>query len=117
MELGQGATTALAQMLAEELDVSYDSVDMVLGDTDLCPYDMGTFGSMCMPVLGPAMRAAAAEARAVLLQMAAEQLQAPAERLRVKDGVVTDSGTAQARHLRATGGRPAHRAAPARESR
>ena len=96
-ELGQGATTALAQLLADELDVSFDSIDMTLGDTDLCPYDMGTFGSMCMPVLGPAMRSAAAEARAVLLQMAAERLQAPVERLRVKDGVVTDSGDAAKR--------------------
>ena len=46
VELGQGAMTVLAQILAEELDVAYASVDMVLGDTDLCPYDMGTFGSM-----------------------------------------------------------------------
>ena len=96
-ELGQGATTALAQLLADELDVSFDSIDMTLGDTDLCPYDMGTFGSMCMPVLGPALRGAAAEARAVLLQMAAERLQSPVERLRVKDGVVTDSGDAAKR--------------------
>jgi isoquinoline 1-oxidoreductase len=97
VELGQGATTALAQLLADELDVSFDSIDMTLGDTDLCPYDMGTFGSMCMPVLGPAVRAAAAEARAVLVQMAAERLQSPVERLRVRDGVVTDSGDAAKR--------------------
>ena len=82
--------TALAQLLAEELDVPYDSVDMVMGDTDLCPYDMGTFGSMCIRMFGPVVRAAGAEARAVLLQMAAEQFQAPAERLQVKAGVVTD---------------------------
>ena len=93
VELGQGPMTALAQLLAEELDVEYNSVDMVLGDTDLCPYDMGTFGSMCIPMFGPALRAAAAEARAVLLQMAAEQLQAPVERLQVKAGVITDPST------------------------
>ena len=93
VELGQGCTTSLAQLLAEELDVEYNSVDMVLSDTDLCPYDMGTFGSMCIPIFGPALRAAAAEARAVLLQMAAEQLQAPVERLQVKAGVVTDPST------------------------
>ena len=97
VELGQGATTALAQLLADELDVPFDSVDMTLGDTDLCPYDMGTFGSMCMPITGPLVRAAAAEARAVLLQMAAERLQSPVERLRVKDGVVTDTGAAAKR--------------------
>ena len=93
VELGQGPATALAQLLAEELDVAYDSVDMVLGDTDLCPYDMGTFGSMCIPLFSPALRGAAAEARAVLLEMAGEKLQAPAGRLEVKKGVVTDPST------------------------
>ncbi len=93
VELGQGAMTVLAQILAEELDVSYDSVDMVLGDTELCPYDMGTFGSMNVRNFGPALRGAGAEAKAILLQMASEQLQAPAARLRVKSGVVTDPDT------------------------
>ncbi len=90
VELGQGAMTSLAQLLAEELDVSFDSVDMVMGDTDLCPWDMGTFGSLNIWQFGPGLRGAGAEARAVLLQMAAERLQAPAGRLQVKAGVVTD---------------------------
>jgi isoquinoline 1-oxidoreductase len=90
VELGQGSMTSLAQLLAEELDVALDSVDMVMGDTDLCPWDMGTFGSLSIRQFGPVLRAAGAEARAVLLQMAAEQLQAPADRLQVKAGVVTD---------------------------
>ena len=90
VELGQGSETALAQLLAEELDVPFDSVDMVLADTDLCPWDMGTFGSLCIRQFGPALRAAGAEARAVLLQMAAERLGAPADRLQVKAGVVAD---------------------------
>ncbi len=97
VELGQGAMTAFAELLADELDVPYDAVDMTAGDTDLCPTDMGTFGSMGMAVLGPAVRAAAAEARAVLIQMAAERLESPAERLRVKDGVVADSADAAKR--------------------
>ncbi len=91
VELGQGSKTALAQLLAEELDVALDSVDMVMGDTDQCPWDMGTFGSLSIRQFGPVLRAAGAEARAVLLQMAAEQLQAPVERLQVKAGVVSDS--------------------------
>jgi len=91
VELGQGAMTSLAQVLAEELDVALDSVDVVMGDTDLCPYDMGTFGSMTTPLLVPMVRRAGAEARAVLLAMAAERLGAPLERLRVKNGVVTDA--------------------------
>ena len=93
VELGQGAMTVLAQILAEELDVAYDSVDMVLGDTELCPYDMGTFGSMNVRNFGPALRGAGAEAKAILLQMAGEQLHAPAARLQVKGGVVTDPAT------------------------
>jgi nicotinate dehydrogenase subunit B len=90
VELGQGPATALAQILADELDVAFDSIDMVLGDTDQCPYDMGTFGSMCIPMFGPALRAAGAEARAVLLQLASERLQAPVSRLQVRAGIVTD---------------------------
>jgi CO/xanthine dehydrogenase Mo-binding subunit len=90
VELGQGAMTSLSQVLAEDLDVPLDSVDIVMGDTDLCPYDMGTFGSMTTPLLVPAVRRAAAEARAVLLHMAAERLAVPADSLRVKAGVVAD---------------------------
>jgi isoquinoline 1-oxidoreductase len=92
VELGQGAMTSLAQVLAEELDVAFDSVDVVMGDTDLCPYDMGTFGSMTTPLLVPVVRRAGAEARAVLLAMAAERLHVPAERLRVQNGVITGAG-------------------------
>jgi len=90
VELGQGSMTALAQLLAEELDVNLDAVDMLMGDTDLCPWDMGTFGSLSIRQFGPVLRRAGAEARAVLLQMAAEHLEAPAGRLQVREGVVTD---------------------------
>jgi nicotinate dehydrogenase subunit B len=90
VELGQGAVTSLAQMLADELDVTLDSAHMVMGDTDLCPWDMGTFGSMTIRFFGPPFRAAAAEAREVLLQLASEHLQIPVDRLQVKDGVVFD---------------------------
>ena len=92
VELGQGAMTELSQCLAEELDVPVDSVDAVLGDTDLCPYDMGTFGSMCTPNLVPAMRRAGAEAKAVLLEMAAERLKIPAERLQARAGSISETG-------------------------
>src|SRR5271157_2629501 len=88
VEYGQGVITSLAQMLAEELDVPLESVDMVMGDTDLCPWDMGTFGSMTTRIFGPSFRAAAAEAKAVLIELAAEQLQVTKERLKTKAGVV-----------------------------
>ena len=105
VEMGQGLQTALAQNMAEELEVSVDKVDMIMGDTDLCPWDIGTFGSMGNRVLGPAVRAAAAEAKAIMLQMAAERFSgkegklaevsltemAPmVARLQVADGVITD---------------------------
>jgi len=87
VEMGQGVITSLAQMLADELDVSLDSVDMVMGDTDLCPWDMGTFGSMTTRFFGPPFRAAAAEAKAVLVELAAEYLHVAKERLKTKAGV------------------------------
>jgi isoquinoline 1-oxidoreductase len=95
VELGQGSMTALAQLLAEELDVSFESVDMVMGDTQLCPWDMGTFGSLSIRQFGPVLRGAAAEARAVLLQMAAEKLKLPADRLVVSNSVVSDARDAR----------------------
>jgi len=94
-ELGQGPTTSLAQILAEELDVSLDSVDMVLGDTALCPWDMGTFGSRTIKYFGPPLRQAAAEARAVLVELASESLKVPAERLATKDGFVFEKASPQ----------------------
>jgi isoquinoline 1-oxidoreductase len=88
VEYGQGIVTSMAQILAEELDIPIESVDMVMGDTDLCPWDMGTFGTMSTRFFGPALRAAAAEARSALIELAAEQLQVPKERLRTKAGAV-----------------------------
>ena len=90
IEMGQGIITSLAQMLAEELNVPLTSVDMVMGDTELCPWDMGTFGSRSTKYFGPPLRQAAAEAKAVLIQLAAERLRLPQERLEVKEGVVID---------------------------
>ncbi len=88
VELGQGAMVALAQLASEELDVPFDSVDIIMGDTDLCPWDGGTWGSQSIRIFGPYLRAAAAEARGVLIQLAAEQLGAPAEEIEVVNGVV-----------------------------
>ena len=89
IEMGQGIVTSLAQMLADELDVSVKQVDMVMGDTDQCPWDMGTWGSLSTRVFGPPLRQAGAEARSVLLALASERLKVPVDRLTVKDGMVT----------------------------
>lgn len=94
-ELGQGANTALAQMAAEELDLPLEAVTMVCGDTDLCPYDMGTFGSRTIKYFGPPFRQAAAEARAVLVELASEKLGAPVERLATREGAVYDTADPQ----------------------
>ena len=88
IEMGQGVVTSLAQMLADELDLAFDSVDMVMGDTDLCPYDRGTYGSLTTRVFGPALRQAGAEARAVLLKLASERLGVPVDNLVVKLGEI-----------------------------
>ena len=89
VELGQGAMTSLPQLVAEELDVPLTKVKIVLGDTDLCPWDMGTFGSLSIRQFGPVLRAAAAEAKAVLMQLAAERLQAPVTALTAAGGVIS----------------------------
>ncbi|HXX65156.1 MAG TPA: molybdopterin cofactor-binding domain-containing protein [Bacteroidota bacterium] len=88
IEMGQGVFTSLAQELADEMDVALDAVTVVMGDTDLCPYDMGTWGSMSTRGFGPGLRRAGAEARQVLLEMASEHLKKPVENLATEDGSV-----------------------------
>jgi len=92
IEMGQGVMTSLAQMAAEDLGVGLDSIEMVMGDTDRCPWDMGTFGSLTTRMFGPALRAAAAEARQILVQLASEQLGVPKSRLAVANGIVSVKG-------------------------
>jgi nicotinate dehydrogenase subunit B len=90
IEMGQGAMTALPQMLAEELDVSYDAVDIIMGDTDLCAWDRATVGSRSIREFGPLLREAAVEAKNVLKELAADYLMVPIDRLQTKDGVIFD---------------------------
>ncbi len=87
-ELGQGAMTVLAMLVAEELELDPAQVDMLMGDTDLCPWDLPTGGSLTMWQTAPVLRGAAAEARAVLLGMAAKALGAPVADLALKDGAI-----------------------------
>jgi isoquinoline 1-oxidoreductase len=89
IEMGQGIITSLAQVVAEELEVSIQMVDMIMGDTELCPYDAGTWGSLTTRFADPVIRAAAAEAREILLKFAAEKLQEPIENLVTKNGVIS----------------------------
>ena len=75
VEVGQNVRTSLAQQVAEELRVPLESVSMIMGDTSLTPFDMGTFGSRTTPQMGSQLRKAEASARAVLTQLAAERWQ------------------------------------------
>ncbi len=92
IEMGQGVITSLAQMLAEELDVALTSVDMVMGDTALCPFDFATVGSRSTKFFGPPLRKAGAEARAILIQLATEELKVNPDRLYTENGVIRDRG-------------------------
>jgi isoquinoline 1-oxidoreductase len=88
IEMGQGINTSLAQSLADELEVGLDKVDMIMGDTELCPYDAGTWGSLTTRFHDPLIRAAAAEAREVLKKLASEKLSVPVAQLKAENGVI-----------------------------
>lgn len=88
MDMGQGVDTAVAQMVAEELDVAFDKVNIIMGDTALTCNQGGASGSTGIFLGGIALRNAAAEARLVLLERAAARLHVPTEDLRVDNGVV-----------------------------
>jgi CO/xanthine dehydrogenase Mo-binding subunit/aerobic-type carbon monoxide dehydrogenase small subunit (CoxS/CutS family) len=90
VDYGQGLKTALAQIAAEELDVSLERIRIVLADTAHTPDEGMTVGSMSLETSGNAIRWAAAEARGFLLSIAFEELEAPLEQLVVEDGVVCD---------------------------
>jgi nicotinate dehydrogenase subunit B len=88
VEAGQGTRTALGLLVAEELAMSSASVRVVMGNTDTSPFDIGTFGSRSMPFAAPPLRAAAAAAREVLREAAADRFGIPAEQLTVANGIV-----------------------------
>src|SRR4026209_792080 len=79
VELGQNIRTSLAQAVAEELHVPVTTVRLVMADTDLTPFDLGTFGSLTTPTMAPQLRKAAAAARELLIALAAQQWQVAPE--------------------------------------
>src|SRR5439155_562636 len=88
MDMGQGLFTAIGQMVAEELDVPFKAVKVIMGDTATSVNQGGASGSTGIQFGGKQMRLAAAEARRVLVDMAAQKLGLPADQLMVTDGVV-----------------------------
>ena len=95
IETGQNARTSLAQQVAEELRADFNTISMVMGDTDLTPWDMGTFGSLTTPTMGPQLRKMAAAARQVLVEEAARRWSAQPNSLTVANGKVTNPKTSQ----------------------
>src|SRR5215472_2058520 len=93
VEVGQNTRTALTQAVAEELRVSPDSIHMVMGDTGLSPFDMGTFGSRSTPVMSPQLRRAACAAREMLIDLAADKWKTKRAGLVAIDGKITDPST------------------------
>jgi nicotinate dehydrogenase subunit B len=88
MDMGHGLTVAIGQMVAEELDVPFKAVKVYMGDTANSVHQGGASGSTGVQLGGKQMRMAAAEARRVLVEMAAQKLAIPADQLAVVDGVV-----------------------------
>jgi nicotinate dehydrogenase subunit B len=90
VEVGQNIRTSLSQAVAEELHVSMNAIEMVMGDTQLTPYDMGTFGSHTTPIMNLQLRKVGAAARDALLDLAAAQWKADRKRLVAAGGKITD---------------------------
>jgi nicotinate dehydrogenase subunit B len=85
VELGQNIRTSLTQAVAEELHVPLSVVRVVMADTDLTPFDLGTFGSLTTPRMAPQLRKAAAAARETLIALAAEQWKVEPATVRIEN--------------------------------
>jgi nicotinate dehydrogenase subunit B len=88
VDLGTGIRTALGQIVAEELDVSFARVVVVLGDTSRVPNQGATIASETVQVTAVPLRKAAAQARHFLIARAAERLELPVEGLAIEDGLI-----------------------------
>jgi len=93
VEVGQGTRTALSLLVAEELRLPLSLVELTMGDTDVCPWDMGTFGSRSMPDAGEHLRTTGAAARSLLLEIAAKNLGVAPGKVQLFDGRAWANGT------------------------
>jgi CO/xanthine dehydrogenase Mo-binding subunit len=85
-DIGTGTRTAMSQIAAEELGFPLESVDLVLGNTDRGPYAVAAAGSSTTPSMGPAVRAAAGDARRQILEIAAQRYEREPDALRLRAG-------------------------------
>ena len=90
VEVGQNIRTSLSQAVSEELHVPIDHIEMVMGDTQLTPFDMGTFGSRTTPTMNLQLRKVASAARDALIGLAAAQWKADPKLLVADQGKVKD---------------------------
>ena len=90
VEIGQNIRTSLAQTVADELRVPFETVHMVMGDTSLTPFDAGTFGSRSTPSMTPQLRRVASAARDLLVEVAAKEWNVAPEHLKAANAKVTD---------------------------
>ncbi len=93
LDMGQGAQTMMAQIAAEELGVHLQDIIILTNDTDLTPYDLGSYGSRSTFICGNAVRLAARNAKKELLKVAGEMLEANPQELSVREGVVSVTGS------------------------
>jgi isoquinoline 1-oxidoreductase len=96
VEIGQNIRTSLAQTVADELGAPIGSIALVMADTDLTPFDQGTFGSRTTPTMAPQLAKAAATAREMLIDLAAAKWQVPRQTLKAAGGAVTDGAARKA---------------------
>ncbi|MBI1300661.1 MAG: molybdopterin-dependent oxidoreductase [Alphaproteobacteria bacterium] len=88
VEVGQNIRTSLAQVVAEELFVDIADIHMIMGDTDLTPYDRGTYGSLTTPQMSPILRRAAATVRELLKDAAAKEWSVGKSGMQLEKGIV-----------------------------
>jgi nicotinate dehydrogenase subunit B len=93
VEVGQNIRTSLSQGVAEELRVPLDSVRLVMGDTQLVPFDMGTFGSRTTPTMNMQLRRVSAAARDALIAIATKQWNTDPSHLSATDGKILEAGS------------------------
>ena len=113
VELGQGILTALEQIAADELDVAPRRIKLISGDTAQTPDEGFTSGSQSIEYGGTAIRYACAEARDILLKLAATKLKTPHDRLTVSDGTITAPGGKKITYWRISAEAELHREASA----